>query len=839
MIFAVLLAALHARGESVRVIGIVRDGTTLQGIPYASVTLRPSGASVVTDSRGLFEILAPDNTTSISAASQGYAPAQVPFRHSNTNLYDIHLQPRASELRELVVTKQKYSKRNNPAVDFARRIRRARDLTDPRRNDYYNFDRYERISYGINNFDTTANSAAIRRMPYLVEHIDSSEIDGVPVLNLSVKETASKVNWRRQGHDQKTTVTGMRSNGVDEFMDLENVNAVLDELVPEIELYDREIKLLRNRFVSPLSPLAPDFYRFYLVDTAAVIPGSDLPQTALAFYPRNKSMFGFTGHIYVPTGDTTMFISRVEMAVSEEINLNYVKRLKIDQTFRRAPDGSRLKTADNLTTVLEVLPGTPQLYLSRKIAFSDHDFLLPANADSIFGRLGSSFRQDGAESRDSLFWEGARIMPRQEGERNIALLTPRLRSNKLFRFGEKALRLMEKGYVGTGKDSRFDIGPLNTIASYNSFEGLRLRLGGMTTANLAEHWFASGYGAYGFRDHRWKYGVEGEYSVEPKRYHPREFPVHSVRFGHRYDIDRLGSHYLYTNADNFVLSLERSSDRRFTYRRDSYIRYLLELRNNWSFGAGVQYSRQEATEFVPFRTAAGTVLNHFNQLTFDISLRWAPGEKFYQGTGFRIPIDDFAPVFMLRHSVAPAGFASSRYNINRTEFTFSKRFSLSILGAVDTSVLTGHIWGKAPFTELFASNANLSYIIEPESFALMQPMEFLNSSYVSLFATWNLRGALFNLIPGVKRLGLREIITFSGLYGRLDSRCVPSLSNNLLMFPADAGATRMNKPYMEAGVGLDNILTCIRIDYVWRLNYRSVPHPVDRSGIRLALHFSF
>ena len=47
-----------------------------------------------------------------------------------------------------------------------------------------------------------------------------------------------------------------------------------------------------------------------------------------------------------------------------------------------------------------------------------------------------------------------------------------------------------------------------------------------------------------------------------------------------------------------------------------------------------------------------------------------------------------------------------------------------------------------------------------------------------------------------------------------------------------------DKPYMEAGVGIDNILTILRIDYVWRLTYRD--HAcTDRNGIRIQLHFNF
>ena len=47
-----------------------------------------------------------------------------------------------------------------------------------------------------------------------------------------------------------------------------------------------------------------------------------------------------------------------------------------------------------------------------------------------------------------------------------------------------------------------------------------------------------------------------------------------------------------------------------------------------------------------------------------------------------------------------------------------------------------------------------------------------------------------------------------------------------------------NTPYMEIGVGLDNILTFLRVDYVWRLTYQDTPG-CDKSGVRIALHFSF
>ncbi len=137
-------------------------------------------------------------------------------------------------------------------------------------------------------------------------------------------------------------------------------------------------------------------------------------------------------------------------------------------------------------------------------------------------------------------------------------------------------------------------------------------------------------------------------------------------------------------------------------------------------------------------------------------------------------------------------------------------------------------------------NANLSYIIQPRSFALMNPMEFISTSYASWDLTYWANGAIFNYIPYVKKLKLREVFGFRGYWGTLADRSNPALHPELLQFPADAGMTRLDHgPYMEVSVGIENILKILRVDYVWRLNYRNVPYEIDRSGVRIAMHVTF
>ncbi len=86
-------------------------------------------------------------------------------------------------------------------------------------------------------------------------------------------------------------------------------------------------------------------------------------------------------------------------------------------------------------------------------------------------------------------------------------------------------------------------------------------------------------------------------------------------------------------------------------------------------------------------------------------------------------------------------------------------------------------------------------------------------------------------------------MAFRGWLGHLSDKNNPRFDtdrqNPLLMFPQEAAATPMHTlPYMEISAGIDNFLKVLRIDYVWRLNYRDTPG-IDRSGLRIALHVTF
>lgn len=835
VIFAFGLSAKG--GDAYYLSGIMRDSVTLEPLPMASVSINGKGKGTLTDENGIFELTVKESDHSLVVTCLGYERRVVPIRKNAYNLYDVQMAPSTTMLAEVVVRKEKYTKKNNPAVEFAERLRRAGPLTDPERNPYYSYRKHSITSIGLNDFvGKDENSGLFKEFPFLWDHVDTSEVSGKPVLIVMAKEKVADEYWRAEPQTRREVVEAIREDGIDEMADQASVTAVFDDMLREIDLYDDDITLFQNKFVSPLSHIAPDFYRFYLTDTVEV-DGERCIQ--LSFYPRNSATFGFNGQVYVPVGDSTMFIKKVSLRLPREANVNFVENIFVTQQFDRAADGSRLKTSDELVVELRLMAGTPGVFMRRSVGYAGHTFDPPVDLD-VFSGLAQSVVTDGARKRDNAYWEDMRMAQVTDNEKRIDELMRQLRSVKLYYWGEKILKVLVMGYPSLDKDGKFELGPVNTFVSHNTVEGWRFRLGGITTARLNPHLFARGYAAYGLKDHRWKYKGELEWSFVPKVKHSREFPVHSLRLTSLYDVDQLGAKFLYTNTDNFFLSLKRMPDHLVTYHNVNKLEYTLELENNFSVVAAIKNEIQHATPWVPFIDGYGRSRSSYMLTSAGIELRYAPGEKFYQGKSIRLPINFDAPIFTLSHVCAPSGWLGNDFALNVTEISARKRFWFSAFGYLDAIVKGGHVWSRSPYPNLLLPNANTSYIIEPESYALMNPMEFVNDTYASWDVTYWANGAILNYIPGVKRLKLREVFAFRGLWGHLSHRNDPAMNPGLFQFPADATITRMtSRPYLEASVGFDNILKCLRVDYAWRLTYTRTPYAIDRHGLRIALHFTF
>jgi hypothetical protein len=409
--------------------------------------------------------------------------------------------------------------------------------------------------------------------------------------------------------------------------------------------------------------------------------------------------------------------------------------------------------------------------------------------------------------------------------------------------------------IETGKKSKVDLVPVNTIVGKNYVEGWRVRLSAMTTANLNKHWFASGYGAYGFGDKKWKYSGTLTYSFVKRDYVVWEFPQHYISATYSYDVMSPMDKFLFTDKDNVFVAFKTTTVDQMSYMRDFKIDYNMETANGFSVKAMYRHRNDEPTGNLYYwnnNSSADkmplpdqTPIHDITTSELSLTLRYAPGETFVNSKERRIPVSLDAPIFTFTHTLGVKALGGE-YNFNRTEASIWKRFWLpSSWGKVDVSLKGGIEWNRVPFPLLILPEANLSYITQRETFCLINNMEFFNDRFASLSLSYDMNGKLFNRIPLLKRLKWREMFRIRGLWGTLTDKNNPFKSNNpdLFLFPMRDGeytsfVMDKKEPYLEASVGIYNIFKLLHVEYVRRLTYLDNPH-IHKNGVRFMIQMVF
>ena len=842
-----LLWTATAFGQRSVLRGTVTDSITGESLPFASLVWQGTTVGTKADVDGHYSLSSPVVRRVLEVSYMGYDTKRVEVRVGQGGTLDIRLRPSAIALNEVIVHpgRERYKRRGNPAVDFVKKVIARRDAHDPRSHDYFSYDRYQRMVFAMNEYTPKPRKEGQKpgKFDFVREFVDTLEA-GTTILPVSERERLERVFYRRDPKSEKTLLIGSKAAGVDEVFSREGIQQFLNEAFREVDIFQNNIPLFLQRFVSPLSTLGPAFYKYYLLDTVQV---AGRPCMDLGFVPFNSESFGFTGHLYV-TLDSTYFVRRAVLNVAKDINLNFVSHMTIEQEFERTADSTRLITKDDIRVNFKLTEKSKGMYAQRLNVYGKHSFAPPAAEDAaLFEQPAPMVEQKGAYRRPDNFWaENRPEEARKKNPNGVDKLMQRLRSVPLFYFTEKVVTTLVSGYIPTNKNpekNKFDLGPMNSTINGNAIEGVRLRLGGGTTPQFNKHWFFEGYAAYGTKDRKMKYDGLVEYSFNPRKDFRLEYPQHALRFEYMYDLNKLGQNYMYTSKDNVMLAIKRKKDNVATYLRRAELTYTREHYNGFSYAAVVRNLREYATPYAPFNRigadGALTPADHYDLTALELKLRYGYGEKFYQTRTQRIPITYDAFIFNLSHTMARKGFLGSSYDLQRTEVGMQKRFWFSAFGYLDAIVKVGKVWTKVPYPLLILPNANTTYTIQPETYTNMNALEFINDEYLSWDLTYYMNGILLNRIPLLKKLRWREVFCFRGLWGHLTDKNDPAKSGGEGLYAFPSFTQRMGRaPYMEASVGIENIFNFLRLDYVWRLNYRGNPD-IQKHGIRATMKLSF
>ena len=829
--------------------GIVKDSITGEPLPFVSVYFDGSTIGAMTDDNGTFTLQNNQGYTKLAAASLGYDTKFIDLKpgKKNDNL-EVLLKPTAFEISEVVVKpkREKYTRKDNPAVELIKKVIAHKNDNRIEAKPEYQTEVYEKLSLSLDNFNPNLDkNKFLKKFKFIKNYLDTSEFNGKPILTVSVRENLSDFYYRKSPKAEKTIVRAKRMQGIYKTLhDGGGITSNLEEIFKSINIFDNNIPILLNRFVSPLSStLATTYYHYYIMDTLDV--GGD-KCVDLAFVPANSESYGFTGRLYI-TLDGNYAVKKVLLNTPANINLNWVDKLRIEQEFKQMPDSTWVLDQENTFVNFYVVKGTQQLYAHQLRNYDNYNFNVQ-NADSVFGLLGALHVLPEATAQPDTFWTHNRPIPLKEKEDALKDLLGQLRKVPAFNAIIKTSEILITAYIPTANDkkvTKFDFGPMNTTFSANHLEGFRMRVGGMTTANLNPYWFASGYLAYGTNDRKIKYNLKLTHSFTKKEYHEGENPVNNLSFIQEYDVYTPGQDFLFTSKDNIFVAWKVGEPvTKMQYIRKSVLQYEKEWLNGLTWKSWIMNQNNEAAGTLQYikRDESGNLyhIKDFTTSEIGTQLRFAPGERAYNGRSGKESVFNLskdAPVFKLSHQLGIKGVLGGDYNYNHTEISAEKRIWLSSFGHIDAQIKAGKVWDKVPFPLLILPNTNQSITIQPEAFHMMIALEFVTDLFVSFNSTYYLKGWILNRIPGIKWLRLREVLSFNMIYGGLTDKNNPTLTPGLFLLP-DGTQPLGSTPYMECSVGLENIFKILRIDYYRRLTY--LDHPdIKKGGIRIALRFTF
>jgi hypothetical protein len=369
-------------------------------------------------------------------------------------------------------------------------------------------------------------------------------------------------------------------------------------------------------------------------------------------------------------------------------------------------------------------------------------------------------------------------------------------------------------------------------------EGARVRLGFRTSYKLSRNWIIEGFGAYGFKDEKWKYSLKVERILNRK---------HWTKLGvlYRRDVEQIGISDNENYSTGLFTAFNLMGSNNLNMNRDTRIMFGTDLKQ------GLRFSLVLGNRFYDFQKVGnydfawyqnypdtGIISKDFTNTTLTLGLRYAPRYYFLQNDNRRVTYSGIGPEY---YGTWIQGFN----NILGGQFSYSRIIAgvnyskvWGSLGRTATNIELSRVFGTLPYPLLTVYIGNQSFVYNTGAYNQMRIFEFITDRSVSASVEHHFNGYFLNRIPLLKKLKWREILGTKAIYGSLHQDNFKIIPQKVADQPITQFKTFTDVPYLEVSAGIENIFKIIRIDAVWRLTYRDEPR-VRNFGIKASVGLAF
>ncbi|MDO7137505.1 DUF5686 and carboxypeptidase-like regulatory domain-containing protein [Algibacter lectus] len=802
-----------------------------QPVSFANVLFKGSTQGTITDENGKFYLESDETWSNLTVSFIGYETLDVPLAKRVNYDLNFTLKEEASALDQVLIVTGKQSKKNNPAIDLLRKIWENKRSNGLKQFKQYKYDKYEKVEFDINTIDSALiKSKLFRGMEFVFDQVDTSNVTGKTYLPMFINEAVSTVYGDNIINKEKNDLKGNKNSG---FSDNQIIIDFVDDLYNDFNVYDNYLKFFDKSFVSPLSKTGINTYNYVLSDSSFI---DNKWCYNIIYYPRRKNELTFKGDFWV--ADTTYAIKEINLQASKSANINWVKDIYIEQEFEVLNDSLFLVKRDYMMSDFAFSKKEKSRGVYGKRTTLYNNYVFDKEKDKKFYDVEVYNFDKDVYDRDDTFWSENRLESLNKDEQGVYKMLDTLKTVKKFKRLYNLGSILTSGYIEFNS-LPLDYGPIFSTFGFNEVEGLRLRAGGRTYFGKNDLWRLEGFMAYGFRDDKVKYGISGKWLVDKKS-------RLIISGGNRRDVEQIGAS-LTTSSDVLGRSLASSSvvgtstNDKLTSINLTSLAVEAEPWRNVIFRLGGNYRTLESaspTFSLDYNTPDG-LESEIKQFESSLSMSYFPKRKM---TGFGVERlnanDDYARLFAQITRGDKAIFDGD-FNYTKLQFSYIQPWQIGGFGRLTTTVEAGKTFGEVPLGLLSVIPGNQSYFSIYNTFSQLDFYEFVSDTYGSVHLEHNFNGRLFSRIPFLRKLNLREIVSFRGVIGELSDENF-ALSNTGLPNSIPLAAPS-KKPYYEYGFGIGNIFKVFRIDFNFRGNYlNEVEYPDARKfGVTGSFGFNF
>lgn len=820
---ALSLICIPAFSQTTKIKGRVTDIDSGEGLPFAAVFFQGTTIGVSTDIDGYFTLETRETPVSTLCASLlGYEEKSAEVNLGAFSTVDFKLKLISSSLNASFVKPD-----NRYMKWILNQIDKHKKYNDPERREDYQCDIYTKMELDVTNTDRLLKNKIIRRnFGFVEEYLDTSVISGQTYLPVMISETKSKKYHKVNPDINRETIEATRISGFD---DENSLSQFTGSMHFKTNFYNNFIDAFNIQIPSPLAENGRLYYNYYLIDSLA-IDGRKTWQ--IRFHPTKLTTSSvFDGEMFIDAEDFAL--NKIHVRLKKSANVNWIRALEIERTDQRIGDSVWFYRQNKIYADFSVTKNDSSNVVSflgnRQIDYTNPSFGNEA-AEAVKTSTPVMVKK-GAGKKDEEWWNNARPYELSEKEHNIYKMVDSVKTVPLFNGISYTINTLFNGYI---KTKYVELGPYAKFYSFNRLEGNRFLIGARTTKDLSRKFRVGGYVAYGTKDRefKWKGSVEWMLSNTPTR---------KLTFTGKKDMLQLGKGNEAFAESNIIVSLltKKNSEKRSPVAEYS-ARYDWEIRPWLNTSTAVEVRRIFSNIFVPMRRIYniedenGQIIkdtvsvNSIGSNNIRFTARFSKDETVSRGTFNKTYIHSDYPVVTLDLTGSLKGIGKNEYTYFKSELNLDYKLKLPPLGRSDINLTFGKIIGTVPYPMLKLHEGNGTYIFDPSSFSCMEFYEFASDTWTTLFWEHNFGGFFLDKIPVLRNLKWRELLTVKAAYGTLSEKNNGIVGNKHsisapMIFPE--GMMSLNKPYVEIGVGLSNILKVLRVDSFWRLTHRYINMP--------------